>query len=183
MVSHDFLAEFKRATEEKWSQQSINPTVSGFQFQRGTRWNPGLSDDKIAEYENALEVRFPLDFRAFLRVMNGTDIPTLNVYAYSGEPHRTSVGVYSYPRDLEIVEQRIEDVRESRDEIATDLTNQGFDLPTEAGLVPIYGHRYLVCTSSLSCSVVLSIVVHSTDAIVYEKSLQEYLKREFLGDA
>ena len=183
MLSFDFLTEFKKATEQKWSQQSVNPTLSGFQFQRGTRWNPGLSDDKIAEYENILGVRFPVDFRAFLRVLNGTDIPNLNVYANCGEPHRTSVGVYSYPRDLEIVKQRIEDVRESRDEIAADLTEQGFDLSTEAGLVPIYSHRYVVCTPDLDRSVVLSIIVHSVDTIVYGNSLQEYLEREFLGDS
>lgn len=75
MLSCDFLTEFKRATEQKWSLQSINPAVYGFQFQHGTCWNRGLPDDKIAEYENVLGVRFPFDFRAFLRVMNGTDIP------------------------------------------------------------------------------------------------------------
>jgi hypothetical protein len=183
MLSRDFLAALKRATVEKWSQQSIDPTVYGFQFQHGTRWNPGLADDKIAEYENDLGVRFPDDFGVFLREMNGTDLPTLNIYGYCGEPPRTSVGVYSYPRDLEIVKQRIEDLRESWDEIVRDLAEQGFNLPAEAKLVPIYAHRYVVCTSNLDCSVVLSIVVHSTDAIVYGKSLEEYLEREFLRES
>jgi hypothetical protein len=180
MLNRDFLLEFKKTTELNWSQQSINPAGYGFQFQRGTRWNLGLSNAEIAGYENVLGVQFPLDFRAFLQVMNGTDIPTLNVYGYCGEPHRTSVGVYSYPRDLKTVEQRIEDVRESRNEIAADLREQGFDLSAQAGLVPIIGHRYVVCTSNLNCSVVLSIVVHDVDAIVYGNSLQEYLEREFL---
>jgi hypothetical protein len=183
LLSRNFLAEFKRATEEKWSQRSINPTISGFQFQPGTRWNLGLSKDKVTEYETVLGVRFPHDFRDFLGAMNGTDLPTLNVYASCGELPRTSVGVYCYPRDLRIVKQRIEDCRESRDEIATDLREQGFDLPNEADLVPIYLHRYVLCTSDLNRSVVLSIVVHSTDAIVYGNSLQEYLEREFLGDS
>jgi hypothetical protein len=183
MLSPDFLAEFKRATEEKWSQKSIDPTTYGFQFQRGTLWNPGLSDDNVAEYENDLGVRFPHDFRLFLRSMNGTDLTTLNIYTQCGEPPRTSVGVYSYPRDLGIVKQRIEDIRESRDEIHADLTKQGFELSAEAHLVPIYGHRYLVCTADLNRSVVLSVVVHSADAIVYGNSLREYLEREFLGDS
>ena len=183
MLSRNFLSAFKRATEERWSHRSINPTISGFQFQPGTLWNPGLSNDKVAEYETVLGVRFPHDFRAFLGAMNGTDLPTLNVYASRGEPPRTSVGVYSYPRDLGIAKQRVEDVRESRDEIAADLREQGFDLPPEADLVPIYLHRYVLCTSDLNRSVVLSIVVHSTDAIVYGNSLQEYLEREFLGDS
>jgi hypothetical protein len=111
--------------------------------------------------------------------VNGTDLPTLNAYGSSGETQHTSVGVYSYPRDLEIVKQRIEDARESRDEIASDLLEQGFDLPAEAFLVPILGHRYLVCTPDLNRSVVLSVAVHSTDAIVYADSLQEYLQRDF----
>jgi hypothetical protein len=181
MISPDFLWELKRATEQKWNHESLDPTVYGFQFQRGTRWNPGLSNFEIREYENALGMRFPHDFRAFLSVMNGTDIPTLNIYAYCGEPHRTSVGVYSYPRDLKIIKERIRDVYGSRDEIAIDLKEQGFDLPTQADLLPIYGHRYVVCTSNLDSSVVLSIVVHDVDAIVYGKSLREYLERDFLG--
>jgi hypothetical protein len=95
MLNSDFLAEFKRATEANWSRRSINPILYGFQFQQGTRWNPGLSDELIREYEHVLKVRFNNDLRAFLRAMNGTDLPTLNVYGSCGEPHGKSVGVYS----------------------------------------------------------------------------------------
>jgi len=84
MLNRDFLLEFKKTTELSWSEQSINPAAYGFQFQRGTRWNPGLSNAEIEEYENVLGIRFPLDFRAFLQVMNRTDIPSLNVYGYCG---------------------------------------------------------------------------------------------------
>src|ERR1700751_4427528 len=145
MLNRDFLLEFKKTTELNWTQQSINPAAYGFQFQRDTRWNPGLSNTEIAEHEDVLGVQFPLDFPAFLQVMTGTDTPTLTVSGSWGEPHRTSVGVYSYPRDLRLVEQRIEDVRESRNEIAADLREQGFDLSAQADLVPILGHRYVVC--------------------------------------
>jgi hypothetical protein len=182
MLSGDFLAEFKSATEAKWRERPINPHICGFQFQPGTCWNPGLSDDTIAEYENALEVRFPYDFRAFLRAMNGTDLPTLNIYGYSGEPPRQSVGVYSYPMDLEIVRGLIEDVSKDRIELTATLAEGGFGLSAEAGLVPIYDHRYLVCTPSLDSSVVLSID-GSDDAIVYGNSLKEYLEREFIVDS
>lgn len=50
-------------------------------------------------------------------------------------------------------------------------------------LVPVFQHRYVVCSSNLDDSVVLSIVVHDTDAIVYAHSLKEYLEKEFLGTA
>ena len=82
---------------------------------------------------------------------------------------------------MKLVQQRIEDVRESRNEIAADLKEQGFELSPQADLVPIFGHRYVVCTSNLKSSVVLSIVVHDVDAIVYGNALEEYLEREFLS--
>jgi hypothetical protein len=182
MITGDFLIEFKRTTEARWSEISFNPSVYGFQFQRGTCWNAGLPDEKIAEYESVLRVRFPNDFKAFLREMNGTDLATVNIYGSCGQPPRQSVGIYSYPRDIDIVKQRIEDIRVSRNEIAIDLAGQGFELLTEANLVPIYSHRYVVCTSNLDSSPVLSIVVKDTDAIVYGSSLREYLEKEFLCD-
>ena len=76
MLSVDFLAEFKRATEARWRKRSIDPTLYGFQFQRGTSWNEGLSDGMVKDYERILGVRFPHDFTAFLREMNGTDLAT-----------------------------------------------------------------------------------------------------------
>lgn len=182
MLSSSFLAEFKRVTEAKWHARPINPNIYGFQFQQGTRWNPGLSEDKIAEYENTIGVRFPYDFRAFLRALNGTDLPTLNIYGYCPEPPHTSVGVYSYPRDIELVKHLIEEVRKNRNALTFTMAEQGFDLPAATNPVPLYGHRYLLCTSDLDSSVVLSI--HSgEDAIVYGTSLQEYLQREFLAES
>jgi hypothetical protein len=179
-LDNDFLAAFKRTTEEGWRTRSINPTVYGFQFQPGTRWNPGLSDERIAEYEDVVGVRLPHHLKAFFREMNGTDLPTLNVYGYCGEPQRQLVGVYSYPRDIRVIQSRIEDVLRNRAEIGVDLASQGFVLPPEANLVPFFGHRYVVCTPDLHSSVVLSIVVDSVDAIVYANSLKEYLEKEFL---
>jgi len=181
MLDGDFLRRFKQTTEAEWRKTSINPTIYGFQFQRGTRWNSGLSDQLIADYENALRVRFPHDLKALLREMNGTDLPTLNVHDFCGEPHCESVGVYSYPRDVEIVKLRIEHISSSRAEIAADLAEQGFELLPESDLMPIYAHRYVVCSSDLDSSVVLSVVVHDADAIVYANSLGEYLEKEFLG--
>jgi cell wall assembly regulator SMI1 len=181
MLGNDFLTDFKCSTEQKWSACSINPAIYGFQFQRGTRWNLGLSAEKIAEYERAIEVRFPDDFREFLRAMNGTDLPTLNVYGYCGEAHRRSIGVYSYPRDLEVVRRRIKDVREWWPDLVKTMAEQGFALSADSALVPIYIHPYVVCTSDPGSSVVLSID-DGSDAIVYGNSLEEYLRREFLRD-
>ena len=182
MLTRDFLLAFKSATEERWRTRTIDRRVYGFQFQQGTRWNPGLSDVTIREYENRVSVRFPTDFKLLLREMNGTDLATLNVYGSSGEPYCESVGVCSYPKDLETIKRRIEDVGLSRLEITADLAEQGFELSVEASLVPFLQHRYVVCTPDPDRCVVLSIArdVVGTDSIVYGDSLREYLEKEFL---
>jgi hypothetical protein len=51
MLCQDFLTEFKPATEAKWNEKSIDPTIYGFQFQPRTRRNKGLSDEMVIEYE------------------------------------------------------------------------------------------------------------------------------------
>jgi hypothetical protein len=178
MIDRDFLLNFKRVTESHWQNAIIHPDIYGFQFQPGTKWNPGLPPNAITEYEDVLQVRFPHDFRAMLAFMNGTDLPTLNIYGSSREPHQYSTGVYSYPRDLGAVQQRIEIVTEDRDGIVAVLADQGVVLAPEAKLAPIFAHRFVVCGSDLDRCVVLSIM--DTDAVVYGDSLQEYLQREFL---
>jgi len=175
-IDGGFLKELKDATERRWQTQAIDPSIYGFQFQRRTRWMPGLSDEQITEYEKVLGTKLPGDLSAFLRAMNGTDLPTLNVYGSCGEPPRHSTGVYSYPRDVKVVEQLIEEAENNRAEIADDLASQGFYLMPQASLIPIFGHRYVACTPESDTSVVLSIVVHDVDAIVFGNSLREYLR-------
>ena len=177
----DFFIEFKTLTEEYWKYIKKNPLIYGFQFQAGTRWNPGLSDIEIAKYEEGLDVRFPYDFKRMLHFMNGTDLPTLNNYGTSGHPHATSVGFYAYPRDINIVKKYMEYVETDREGIIPALKDDGYELAPEATLVPIYGHRYIVCSSDLSKSTVLSIV--GTDAIVYGDSLLMYLLHELRYDS
>src|SRR5579864_9330963 len=121
MLSTAFLIEFKRATETMWRDGSINPHIYGFQFQRGTRWVAGLSDGKIVEFEDCLGTRFPHDFRSFLLAMNGTDLPTLNVYGSCGEPPREGIGVYSYPRDLETVKRLGQEAISEQNELTETL--------------------------------------------------------------
>jgi hypothetical protein len=182
-LSANYLEQFRRITESNWRVQTVRSDVYGFQFQRGTRWNPGLSDKEVMEYQHVLGFEFSNDLTAFLREMNGTDLETINVYGNGGEPSATSLGVYSFPRDIDTVQDRIKDVNQNRTEITADLAEQGFSLPVDANLMPIYSHRYIVCTSDPSSSVVLSVVVRDVDAIVYAHSLEEYLEREFIVKA
>ena len=112
--------------------------------------------------------------------MNGTDLPTINIFGTSGEPAREWIGVYNYPRDIEVVRGMIEAVCSDRETLTSTLSEEGIELSAKAMLMPIFAHRYVVCDEDQEASVVLSIW-DSADAIVYGRSLQEYLEREFLG--
>ena len=143
-VDGAFLTAFKRKTESLWQSIQIDPTIYGFQMQRGTRWLPGLDEGEIAGYQADLGVQFPLEFKRMLSVMNGTDLPTVNVYGSCGEPHRSSVGVYSYPRDLSTVKRLMHEIHQDRAEITAVLLEQEFKLEEYSGLVPVsYTHLTL----------------------------------------
>jgi len=181
MLDIDSVFAFKSASEEKWRNISIKGTSRGFQIQAQTRWNPGLTDETITQYEVAVGASFPPDFRMFLRCMNGTDIPAIDVRGSSGEPPRFAPGFYSYPRDLERIKANIEYVGQDGVQLAATLEEQGFHLPDDAKLIPIFGHRYVVCFPILDSSPVLSIW-DASDAIVYGRSLLAYLEKEVLSN-
>jgi hypothetical protein len=115
----------------------------------------------------------------------GTPLGTVQaLLGHSSSEITHEVYLHSIPadaRDVEVVRQLIEVVQENRDDVALDLASQGFHLPAQASLVPVCGHRYLVCTRKLNTSAVLSVVVHDVDAIVFGNSLREYLTKEFLA--
>lgn len=181
-LNRDFLAKFKSASEERWRERSIRQDLIGLQFRPGTRWIRGLSDEEITRYESTVNAQFPLEFRVFLREMNGTDIPMIDVRGNEGKGSRFGPGFYSYPRDIERICQLIKLVEECRPELKETLLNEGYRLPDDATLIPIFGHRFVVCDQHVVGSVVLSIW-DASDAIIYGKNIKEYLEREVLSES
>ncbi len=77
-----FLAWFRERTEAAWVtwrettlEQYRARNGSGLDWQRGTRWLGGLSDDEIARVEQRWHVRFPPDYRLFLQRLYAVDKP------------------------------------------------------------------------------------------------------------
>lgn len=168
MLTAEFLAGFKRDTEAHWNVPLRDPRVWGFQFVPGTRWLPGLSDDQIRAYERDLGVAFPADFRLFLRHLNGTD-PRLK-HSQTGQ---SSVGVYSYPRDLKLVRQYMEEWSHDWPGVC-----ETYQLDPDDRCVPIFAHRGVLCRKEGGTSPVFSL--WGDDVILYEEDLRSYLVKEFL---
>lgn len=77
----EFLDWFRESTEHAWacsSGQQVDEEgrpIYGPQWQAGTRWLRGLSETEIESIERAWSLRFPPDYRLFLRTLHATDRP------------------------------------------------------------------------------------------------------------
>ncbi len=138
----------------------------------------GLSEAQIASYQALLGIDFPDDLVTFLRHANGTDVSTKNIYGSDGERPRLRAGFYSYPRDWDLIEERIDWLRKDWHAMLQSLEDCGVNLGNNPKFIPFYEHRYVLSNGDSASSAVCSIF-HS-DAIAYGWSLREYLEKEFL---
>lgn len=168
-----FFSWLKRASEAHWETIQPDPVIYGFQVQPGTKWNPGLDDRTIQQYERDMGFAFPPVFKDYLRVMNGTDTPAINIYGSSGVPHARAPAYYAYPADLEVVKDMIAWVYEENDTSEAEVIREGYP-----HVMPIVSHRFLVmdgCTGNPVLS------MHGNDIIPYAVDLQHFLAGEILG--
>jgi SMI1/KNR4 family protein SUKH-1 len=126
----------------------------------------GLSDEEIAKYEKEMGLCFPEIYKLYLRHMNGTDKPTINVYGECGEPYWSASGYYSYPRDLDDVRDTIKWIHD--DFGATPEFIEDNKIPR---IVPIISHRFLVMDR---CAETPVLSMHGRDSIFYAPSLERF---------
>jgi hypothetical protein len=171
----EFFPWLKKASEEHWGSVEINRGIFGFQIQRGAKWLPGLSGEEIADYEKEIGFSFPEIYKLYLKNMNGTDKPNVNVYGECGEPYRYAPGYYSYPRDLVAVKDTI---RWIYDDFG--VTPEFIEENQIPHIMPIVGHRFLVVDRCVGNPV---LSMYGRDSIFYAPSLESFLVGDiFKGD-
>jgi hypothetical protein len=163
----EFFPWLKKASEEYWESVEINRGIYGFQVQKGTKWLRGLSDEEIAKYEKEMGLSFPEIYKLYLRHMNGTDKPTINVYGECGEPYRYASGYYSYPRDLDDMKDTIKWIYD--DFGATPEFVEANKIPR---IMPIVSHRFLVMDR---CAENPVLSMFGRDTIFYAPSLESFM--------
>lgn len=198
-----FLVWFRDATESAWASHRprtfddyVADGVGGADWQRGTRWTRDLTDGDIDDLERSWGLRFPPDYRLFLRHLHATDRPRLGA-AFDGNVlvPVSGPGVYHWRRDAAQLRDALDRVL---DGILFDVEH-GVLWPAGWGprpataeerervvraqvaaaprLAPILAHRALVLEPCVAGNPVLS--VHQTDIIVYGGDLRSYLLTEF----
>jgi hypothetical protein len=207
----EFFQWLRARTEESWAAVDM-PTLGDFErrgvggsaWQPYTRWLSGLTDPQIDAAETQWGLRFPNDYRLFLRMLHAPDRPMFNA-RFRGRTLVEGVApsFFNWLTDADAirdamawpVEGLVFDVfhadlwfedwgtRPDDEESAT----RRLEVLTAAAprLIPLCGHRYIVEATSPKGYVVLS--VYQSDIIVYAPSLRGLLLTELgqvvgLGD-
>ena len=164
---NQFFIWLKEKSEIFWQNIKIDHEKYGFQTQKDTKWNAGLTNAQIKSYEKDLGFEIPEIYKTFLRHMNGTDKMAVNVYGESGEPYAYASAYYSYPRDLKIVKKKIKWICNSLKIQPEDM--DGDEIPY---ILPIVSHRFFIIDKA-GKNPVLSM--YEDDIIIYASSLQSFL--------
>ncbi len=161
-----FFSWLKKMSEKVWENVELKRGVFGFQTQKETKWLEGLSEEEIAEYEIELGFAFPEIYKFYLRNMNGTDKLAINTYGDSEEV-AYAADYYSFPRDLEIVKDRIKWIYEEF--LVDEEEVRSEKIPH---ILPIVSHRFLIADNCVENPV---LSMYGKDVVVYAPSLQKFL--------
>lgn len=202
--TEQFLDWFRERTEATWAsyqtrtfEDYVRAGIGGADWQRGTRWLSGLADARIDEVERRWSVRFPPDYRLFLRRLHSVDRPMIGAY-YEEDSRmapRERPSFYNWLTDTEALHDRFElpveglwfDVEyndlwpESWGAKPATLEEQQAHVREVVGaapkLIPVFSHRFLLAEPCQAGNPVLS--VHQSDIIVYGADLHDYFLAEF----
>jgi hypothetical protein len=197
-----FYEWLRQRTERAWADVAERTLadytarrVGGSHWRRGTRWTGALTDGEIDALEERYALRFPPEYRLFLRHLHATT-PRMGGAGYQGTTlvSADSCGFWDWRHDEEYVRDALAWPREG---LEFDVEENGFwaaswgERPAthEArsarvgalvaaapALVPVFSHRYLVAYEPYP---VLS--VHGSDIIFYGRGLRDYLLDELRG--
>jgi|GEM_PF-953499 len=137
--SIDFFRRLKAESERYWKSVSLERSLYGFQVQPSTEWRPGLSEQQLAEFEEALGFAFPEILRNYFRVMNGTTFPQVNIYGSSGESHTYAQKYYAWPENIHIIRKSIAWICQEMKVQPNELKRKNI-----SRIFPVVGHRFLM---------------------------------------
>jgi hypothetical protein len=205
----DFLYWLKDQTEAAWAtyqtktfEEFEDDGVGGSSWRVGTRWQKGLAGSEIDALEQRWKLRFPIDYRRFLEVLNAPDRGAYSVGWSDDPPYGMEEGddepsYFDWQKDDEALldalnwplEGLLFDVENNdlwpdswgaqpgnKQAIGEKLAQLVAAAPS---LIPITGHRYLLAGSREASNPVLS--VWQSDIICYGANLRNFLLLEFSG--
>ena len=117
-ASHkEFMLWFKNESERYFQELTLDKEVYGLQHQKGTTWKEGLTEKELVIFQKELGFLFPEELIELYRVMNGTDLPGVNVYGERGDPYSYEPIYFSFPEHIDTIKELINErlnIKESR---------------------------------------------------------------------
>jgi hypothetical protein len=176
----DFLFWFKEATEASWAKQELQSDQNIAPL--NAKW-VGMNESKINDIEKKYQIRFPPDYREFLKILHTVDFkPKDGQFFFNWlKNEQVVVDKLNWPY-FSISQDRIwlkswGTAPDSQDEIVNRFNKWYRDAPK---LIPIFGHRYIISEPCKDGNPILS--VFGSDTIIYGWNLKHYLLSEFSED-
>ncbi|MDR0467857.1 MAG: hypothetical protein LBG67_03310 [Campylobacteraceae bacterium] len=135
----DKFIELKKTSEDYWKNISIKKGVYGFQIQNGTKWNDGLSESQLVEFQKIMGFEFPEILKDFYTVMNGVDKEQINIYGNSSHKHSYLKKFYGFPDDVEEIKKLIKWIYEANKIDEEEMIDKNI-----SRIFPIYHHRFIL---------------------------------------
>ncbi|GCE22748.1 SMI1/KNR4 family protein [Dictyobacter kobayashii] len=199
-----FLTQIRNRTEATWRdyqpltfEQFLAQDTMSCIWHKGTTWL-GLSDGEIDSIEKQWSVRFPPDYRLFLKILHCLDKP-ITIATYDSDTRKIipcdSPFLPNWKKDSESIkntyQQLIDDL--TYDVLQNNvwkpgwgrkpITKYGLKQQLEAlierapKLIPIYGHRFLLAEPHECGNPILSL--HHSDIIIYAPDLYHFFCKDF----
>ena len=156
----------KEESEKYWEEIDLE-TLWGFQIQSGSKWKKGLLESELADFQQQLQIEFPLSLKNFYRTMNGLTLPGINNNGNEG-PITYGPKFYSYPEDIIIIKEQINWVLEENNLTRAVLKSQ--NIPQ---IFPFFGHRFLILDDD---EFVLSM--YGNDIIFWDDNLAKGIAKD-----
>lgn len=170
--SISFFETIKNESEKFWVDSSPSKSIYGFQIQQDTKWRQGLSDTELQEFENSFDFSFPTPLLNFYKTMNGLTKQGINIYGNDGTPHAFRPVFYSYPDDIQLIQEQIDWIYE-----ATSVKKEDLESLEVSRIFPVYGHRFMLI--DIPDNPILSM--YGDDIIYYSDNLSKLLVNEIFS--
>ena len=168
-----FFETIKTLSEQYWLDTVLDKNIYGFQVQKDAKWRQGLSDAEIETFEKAIGFIFPTGLKNYYKTMNGLTKPGINIYGSSGTPHTYRSIFYSYPDDLQLLNEMIDWVYEENN-----VTRDRIKQDNISNIFPVTGHRFMLI--DVPDNPILSM--HGNDIVYWSDNLSKLLANDLIGN-
>lgn len=168
-----FFQNIKHLSEQYWSTTQPNKNIYGFQIQENTTWKPGLSDIELLGFQENIGFSFPEPLRNFYKVMNGLSKPGINIYGDDGTMAAFRPVFYSYPQDIDRINESIKWIYNANLISESDLSSLNI-----SRIFPICWHRFMLIDTP--GNPILSM--HGDDIIYWADDLSKLVANELFDN-